>query len=306
MHIRETHFEFLSTNQKDMIQCTMFIPQGKIRGLIQVVHGMCDCSKRYYEFMRFMTQNGYVSYTFDLIGHGQTAKNPVDRGYFHETKGFHYLINDTRKLNSIMMRTFPDHTPFLVGHSMGSLIVRLYALFFPTKGVILTGSPSPDPFLSYGIELTQLIQKIKGNRYRSKLLNHLSLGRFNRYFKPNRTKSDWLSRSKTIVDDALSYEENQFLFTTSAFLDLLKMMHLANSPKWFALYPKNLPTLLISGACDPVTNFSKGTQVIADSLKHQNVKYVHFLLYPHARHDILNEFNRYVVFQDICDWCDLF
>ena len=66
--------------------------------------------------------------------------------------------------------------------------------------------------------------------------------------------------------------------------------------------PKNLPILVISGADDPVCDYSKGVVEIENKLKATAHKNVTAKLYNGARHEILNETNRDEVYADILLW----
>ena len=82
---------------------------------------------------------------------------------------------------------------------MGSFLSQRYIQLYGSDlvGVILSGSNGKQgPIINLGIALAYLEMKFKGRRHRSRLLDKLSFGSYNRAFPDNRTKFDWLSRTK--------------------------------------------------------------------------------------------------------------
>ena len=104
---------------------------------------------------------------------------------------------------------------FLLGHSMGSFMVRRTTTVYEDgpDGVILMGTGSqPEGMVFAGWCLASLVSAIRGSRSRSRLLHELSLGNYNRKFWPVQTDHDWLTRD---MEKARSFEADpycQFLF----------------------------------------------------------------------------------------------
>ena len=65
---------------------------------------------------------------------------------------------------------------------------------------------------------------------------------------------------------------------------------------------KDLRLLLVSGQDDPVGDYSKGVNALYDSYLKLGMKKVTKKLYPSDRHEILNEFDKQEVYQDIYDF----
>ena len=72
---------------------TIFEPKGKCKGIVQISHGMSEHKDRYYEFMQFLADNGYVSVIHDHRGHGESVKDKTDLGYFY-TKNIDFIDNE--------------------------------------------------------------------------------------------------------------------------------------------------------------------------------------------------------------------
>ena len=69
--------------------------------------------------------------------------------------------------------------------------------------------------------------------------------------------------------------------------------------------PIDLPIYLFSGSFDPVGNFTKGVKQIHDTFRKIGIKDVTVVkFHPAARHKILNEINRKLVYRDVIQWMD--
>ena len=153
-----------------------------------------------------------------------------------------------------------------------------------------------------GMRLTKMIAAIKGWGYRSKFVNALAFGSYNRKFKPGRTDKDWLTKDEKIVDDYIKDERCQFLFTLNGYYNLFFSLAKLSNKDYIQKMPKNLPVLFVSGEDDPVGNFGKGVKKVVDTFKENGMKRVSCKMYPNDRHEILNELDRKKIYQDLYEW----
>ena len=79
--------------------------------------------------------------------------------------------------------------------------------------------------------------------------------------------------------------------------DLLQLNGAANSDEWYEKVRKDLPILLISGAEDPVGEYSKGIDEVYNKLVKSGHTAVQEKLYPDCRHEVLNELNKDEVYE---------
>ncbi len=303
--MKETTFTFKGSNQQEIFVRKWEPEISEIKGVLQIAHGMAEHSGRYTEFGDFMTKNGFVVFVNDHIGHGQTAKTVQNLGFFGKKNGWHFLVNDVIKLNEIILQQFPDKPVFLMGHSMGSFAVRTaIAKYSPKiKGAIISGTNAQSgALIKFGIFMAWLQGILKNKAKPSKLLDKLSFGKYNTFFKPNKTPFDWLSRdndrNKNYVDDPFCGT----VFSNRFFFDMLSMILFVNKKSTFDKVPKNLPILMFSGTKDPVGNFSKDVQKVYNNYRNSGVNDIKLKLYEDGRHEMLNETNRQEVYNDILNW----
>ena len=93
-------------------------------GVIQVTHGWGEYGERYDELCTFLAENGYVVAAQDHLGHGRTTGHKALGIYpKHAAK---YMIEDMHTLYEIMHKEYKKLPYMLYGHSMGSMMTRIY------------------------------------------------------------------------------------------------------------------------------------------------------------------------------------
>ncbi|MCF0134397.1 MAG: alpha/beta fold hydrolase, partial [Blautia sp.] len=185
---------FLSEVDQLEISVLAYIPDEKpYRGVIQLVHGMCEYKERYIPFMEYLKDKGYVSVIHDHRGHGKSIKSIEDLGYMYGG-GAEAIISDMRTINRGIHERFPDIPVILFGHSMGSLAVRAYTSAYDRTidALIVCGSPSKNSALPFAKFLAKTEGRIRGEKHRSKLLTALSLGSYAAKFRKEGYKNAWL------------------------------------------------------------------------------------------------------------------
>jgi alpha-beta hydrolase superfamily lysophospholipase len=285
----------------------MWEPDGnkKVAGIVQIVHGSAEHSKRYADFASFLTDNGYIVYSSDLRGHGLSIKNKEDLGFFAENNGWSMLVEDIYELTRFIRKEHKGLKLIMLGHSMGSFLARNYVVVHGTEidGLIATGTAhNPKIILRLGNLLAKRDIKKNGSRNRSMLLNKMSYDSFSNQFKPIRTKQDWLTRDAAIVDKYIEDDLCGYVFTSSAFRDMFDGLLFITDRNNMAKTPKDLPVLLLSGKKDPVGGNGKMVDKAYEEYKKAGLTNIQMKLYEDMRHEILNEIGKEEVYEDILAW----
>lgn len=306
MAVREIRSSYPSSDGINSIHTVLYLPDGEPRGIIQLAHGMVDNVGRYRHVGRFFAESGYVFAAGDHLGHGRTARTPDDYGYFAKRDGYKLVIEDIRLLNESLHRDYPHLPLYLIGHSMGSFLTRLYVTMHPDTldGYICHGTAGKNPAAPFGIALIGIMKRIFGDRHRSNFVRSLADGGYNRRFDPADGPDAWLSRDTSIVASIRDPEIPSFTFTLSGYGDLFRLLRDCNKRAWYEAYPKNMPTIIMSGGDDPVGGFGKGVREVYGKLRDSGVKDLTLKLYPGARHELFNEINTDEVYRDILAWID--
>ncbi len=272
------------------------------KAVIQLVHGSCEHIKRYDELAAYFVSQGFVVYGNDHRGHGESAKDASEYGYFGEKNGWERLVKDLKEFNQFIAKKHPNLPIIMVGHSMGSFLARHYAILYgeTLAGLILSGTAHQSKaLLKFGCTAAQIIRRLKGSRHRSKLMNDLSYGSFNRMYKQPRTTHEWLTRDEKVVDLFLQDEACGFVFTTAGFYDMFSGLVTITDPEKIKATPKDLPIFLIAGEHDPVGECGKTVKKAYEAYLLAGMKHVKLKLYPHMRHEIFNEFEKQHVYEDM-------
>ncbi len=117
-------FNFMSTTGSNKLYVHLVIPDGEVRGVVQIAHGIAEYIDRYDPFMHFLAENGFVAVGNDHLGHGKSISVPEEQGIFAEKDGWKYVLDDMDKLHSIMLERYPGVPYIFFGHSMGSFLTR--------------------------------------------------------------------------------------------------------------------------------------------------------------------------------------
>ncbi|MGI6264595.1 MAG: alpha/beta fold hydrolase [Acutalibacteraceae bacterium] len=277
----------------------VYLPEGQPKGLFHVVHGMTEHIGRYDEILRAMAADGFVAFGFDHLGHGHTVRDQSELGFIAVKDGWRRLVDDVAVAGKAMKETYGADLPYvLMGHSMGSFVVRLAAKQYDLQDkLIVMGTGGPNAMSGPGLALANLIKALRGPKHVSILVEALAFGRYNSHFD----KDDWRNWLSTDPAERKKGGEDplcNFHFTVSAMSDLVRLQRESNKRRWFNGINKQKPVLLLSGSDDPVGSYSKGVRIVNARLKAAGVP-VQMKLYKGFRHEILNDFCRGEVIADI-------
>ena len=301
-----TKSTFLSSDGDTQVVYRLWEPEGPVRGVVQISHGMMEHIGRYAAFAEYLCGLGYAVAGNDHLGHGETTPDPKNRGYFAPMDGYALLVEDLHTLTGILREKYPGAPLILLGHSMGSFVARLYFSQYAedVDGAVIMGTAGPGNPVGLGIFVTGLIAAFKGEDHRSKLISKLAFGSYNKKWEKPCSEYAWLSKDKSDTDAYEADPDCHFTFTCSAFRDLFTMLSLINRDEWAETIPTDLPILLISGGDDPVGNYGKGVKKVAGMLANRGARKLTVRLFPTDRHEVLGETDRDKVFACLSEWMD--
>ena len=273
------------------------------KATVLVLHGMAEHHERYLGFATALNEAGLDVWLYDHRGHGKNTPME-DLGFLAEKDGHRKLIEDAKQVFDTLRQESRTPQIFLFGHSMGSLVGRcLLQEEDGFTGAILCGSTRPASLVTKaGVLLCRLVCAVNGARHRSPFLNGVLFGS-SLYKKVNtRTDFDWLTKDEAIVDAYIADPYCGFLCTAGFYRDLVQTTNQAGDPSCMSKVRKDLPMAFIAGALDPVGGCGKEILELADWHKNQGYKDISCTLYPEDRHEILNEFDKDQVIQDVINW----
>ncbi len=273
-------------------------PDGTPIAILQMCHGMAENKERYLPVMETLANQGFLCVMHDHRGHGSI--DPNDYGYFHDTSG-KAIVLDVMQITDEIKSRYPNVKVFLFGHSMGSLVVRCVMKQNDDayQGLIVCGSPSKNPLASLAIGFVQIMSLFLGERHRSKLIDQMAFGTFTKNIENPKYPHAWICSVEKVQDDYAKSEKCGFLFTLNGYLNLFKLMKETYDPTHWQMKNPTCPIYFIVGEEDPCRISEQDFIKAVDFMKDRGYTHVFYKTYPHARHEILNEFCKDEVVHDM-------
>ena len=282
------------------------VPDGEIRAILQLSHGMVEFIDRYKPLAEYLAARGILVTGNDHLGHGGSIRTKEDYGYFAEPDGNRAVLEDLHAMTLLTKKLYPGVPYFLLGHSMGSFYARQYLCEYGSEldGAIIMGTGfQPKALVQLARTVCRVLAVFFGWQHRSKLVANLSFMGYNKGLE-GRTTHDWLNRDHDEVDKYLADERCTFIFTLNAYYSMFSGILRLHDPAFLARMPKDLPLLFLAGDADPVGERGEGVKRAIQSLKDAGVRNIQSKFYPGARHELLVETNHMEVFGDIASWLD--
>lgn len=306
-----SNFTFLSNDGKTAVHAVKWTPDsGEYKAILQISHGMVEFIERYIPFAEFLSTKGYMIVGHDHIGHGQSVASQEDWGYFCEENPSDIVIEDMHKLRSLIQEDNPEVPYFMLGHSMGSFMLRKYLAVHNDnlRGAIIMGTGFiPENMTKLALKLTSVVEKFRGSKHRSKLIQSLAFGADYKGFDMTGAKPEdsWLTKDVEIVKAYYNEPRCTYMFTVNGYKGLFEAVNFSCNPENAARIPKKLPLFIVSGAQDPVGGLGKGVKDVYDMYKDTGMYDLTYKLYENDRHEILNETDKQIVFEDLLAWMNV-
>ena len=301
--MQKFHGTFRSSSRLCNIHYYIYTPELP-KAVIMLSHGMCEYIERYTEFAHFLCDSDIALIGCDHLGHGNSIENDDMLGYFGHSRGHIHMAQDLHRMKMITEQRFPDIPHFLIGHSMGSFIARIYFARYPGdqwNGAVFMGTAGPVPWLDALRAHLIAMVKLQGEMWRYDWGMDLALGIFNMRTKNYRTPSDWLSRDDKNVDKFRADPKCNFAFTVAGYRDLISALMLCNRRRVLEDTRTDVPVLLLSGGMDPIGEYGHGVRKVRRMFELIGCD-VTLRIYREARHELLFELNRDEVMSDILEF----
>lgn len=296
---------FQLNSQVGPIHCSLWLPKDEPRGVVQIIHGIAEYAARYDDLACFLTDRGFVVVGEDHPGHGYSAATRDGLGYL--TGGWMEAVRIVHALYTKMRAEYPDIPYFMLGHSMGSFLLRTYLFTYHTDltGALLSGTGwIPRSMLQGGRLVCKEEAARLGENNTSDLLQSIIFDNFNKKFAPNRTPYDWVCANEVVVDN---YARDPLCTWTPSIqlcTEMIRGLIMIENKDNLSRMQKNLPVFFFSGQLDPVGNMGNGTLQAVHAFKQAGMTDVLVELYPYMRHECLHEAGKEKVYGDVYSWME--
>ncbi len=304
--MRKEEITYDSRDGKSKIYACKWIPDGEPKAIFQIIHGMAEHIARYEDFATYLCERSFLVMGEDHLGHGRTAAiNNSKKGYFCKQHGDTVIVRDVHRLKKMVQSEYPGVPIFILGHSMGSFMIRNYMYRYGTgiTGAIVMGTGhQPRGLLRVSRAIASVQGFIFGDDHTSNLINIMAFGSYNKRIKNARSHFDWLSRDEAQVQKYIDDPDCGFTFTVGGFKVLFKLLWKLTDSENLEQMPPELPVLMVSGDADPVGEYGEAVKKVYASYSELGMKDVTLKLYRDDRHEILNELDHDEVYADIYNW----
>lgn len=303
--VKKEEITFDSRDGKSKIHALRWVPEGKIVCIVQIVHGMAEYIERYDALAQYLGEKGILVTGDDHLGHGKSVGKDGIYGYFCDQDPATVVVRDVHRLKKITQEEYPGIPYVLLGHSMGSFILRNYLFKYGTgiQGAIICGTGSQPKVLVKFCRLIAAVQGLfLGEKHVAKMIDHLAFGSYNKKIPDAKTAFDWLCTDEKVVDAYMSDDLCGFTFTVNGFKTLFTLLDRLNQEENLNAMPKELPVHFIAGDMDPVGNYGEGVKKAYKDFEKAGMKKISLKLYAGGRHELLNEKNKQQVYEDIYPW----
>ncbi|MBQ4650165.1 MAG: alpha/beta hydrolase [Firmicutes bacterium] len=283
--------KFRSFDEKQDVYGWIYVPACAPKGIVQLVHGFGEHSRRYFHMIVKLMDAGFIVAADDHVGHGKTALENDTWGNWG-TKGCKTMMEDEHTLKQIVQEKYPDLPYFIYGHSMGSIILRQFMAEYGDEltGAIICGTVGPGAVpCEEGISMLRpLVEAGKGAEADPALLGSMLGGLFAR-IEEVKLGNEWICHDPYVQIDHATDPFDAFTKPTSneALLQFVEMIAEVNTPQWAAKVPQNLPIYNIAGDEDPCGSYGEGVKQVSQWLEETGHS-VETKLYEGYRHEIHN------------------
>lgn len=307
--MRKEVLNFESRDGSSKVYAVKWVPEVEPKAILQITHGMAEYIDRYEKFASFLTDQGILVVGDDHLGHGHTVTlNEGKYGYICKKHSDTVMVRDEHRLKKTIEKEYPGIPYFILGHSMGSFILRNYLCRYGSgiKGAIIMGTGmQPKGLLVVSRALAGIIGLCFGEEHESKFIDSLAFGTYNKKISKPETQSAWLTKDVAIQEKYINDPWCGFTFTVNGFKTLFKLIYNLHDKSNLEQMPKNLPILITSGEEDPVGDYGKAVIGVYESyVKDLKMTNVSLKMYPTCRHEILNETDCEIVYKDILEWIE--
>ena len=298
--------KFLSSNERDQVVGWIYVPACKPEGIVQLVHGFGEHSRRYFHMIVAFMDAGYIVAANDHVGHGATAILNDTWGDWGEG-GPHTMMEDEKLFKDIVCEKYSDLPYFMFGHSMGSMIARDFSTKYGDElaGAIYCGTTGIFSRTKTARAMAEdAVKAGKAHESDPAIVNELFGWMFDRCPEGADLGNEWICHDPQVQKDHAEDPFDAFTHPTHniSLRDFIDMMLCIEGEEWAKKVPVELPILLIAGDQDPVGNYGEGVYACANWLIDTGHD-VMTKLYSGYRHEIHNyESIKFDVEECIIEW----
>lgn len=300
--MEKKEFYYTSSNNINKIYAVKWIPEGEIKAILQISHGVTEHINRYNELAKYLTDRGILVVGNDHLGHGNTNGQ---RMYFGPSGSWNYIVKDMEKCKNIITEEYKEIPYFMLGFSLGSFALRTHLIDYKPQisGAIIVGTGYSNKIeIALGKFMANQEAKKHSEENPTEKIRSLTFGTYNKKIKNPKTECDWLCSSEKDLQVYLNDPLRGGCMSSGLFRELLSGMEYTGDKNNIEKMAKDTSILMLSGDKDPVGKETKGVNKVYHLFKKANIQDVTLKYYNNLRHDILHEENKEEIYELIYEW----
>lgn len=263
------------------------------KAIVQLVHGVAEHSGNYLDFAKFLNKNGYIVVSSDHRGHGKSISTSYPNGYMKRAEE---LIDDQIMVAKYMKESYPGLKYYMLGHSMGSMIARLFLRKNDDllDKLIITGTVPVNKAAGLGFFFFNVACFYFGEKAESRLIDAIIGAK----------GLDFISYNPQNIDTKANDPLRIFKFKIAYSKTLIEVNQLLGRKSAYKFKNPDLEIYNMVGEDDIITKGDEGIKTSLNFLKEIGYKHIKSKIYKGMKHEILNENNKELVYDDVLRFLD--
>lgn len=265
----------------------------KPKAIVQLVHGVAEHSGNYMDFANYLNKNGYIVVIGDHRGHGKSISKEYPNGYMKRAEE---LVDDEVMIAKFMQENYPNLEYYMLGHSMGSMIARLFIRNNDDllDKLIVTGTVPVNKAASLGVFFYNIVSFYLGDKAESRLIDAIVGAK----------GLDFISYDQENIRIKANDPLRIFKFKIGYSRSLIEINKLLGQKSKYKCKNPNLDIYNMVGKDDIITKGDDGVKASIDFLKEIGYNNIKSKIYDDMKHEILNETNKEMVYDNVLRFFD--
>lgn len=276
--------------EKIILNNEFFLYKSTSKKFVIFVHGMVETMDGYIKVKDYLVANGVNVILYNNRGHGKNSKNFSHLEMYESYK----IISDLIDIEKYVKDNYESSEVVVVGHSMGTAIVRAAMKTVAFDKVVLNGASTS--LSSVTSNLLLFIYLFINDKKPSKLFNNVMFKSFNNKIENPKYSNDWVCSNEEYLKVYNDDPYSDFIGTGGFYQELIRVSAMARE---VGILPTRV--MLTSGSDDPVTNMGKGLEVIERKFVKQGC-ICNTIIYDNMRHFIYDEINCEICYLDLLNF----
>ncbi len=282
-------FDFTAKDDK-RISIVEWQPQGEVKGIVQIFHGMAEHAMRYDAHAKLFTDNGFLVVCDDHRAHGHTD---IDTLGYSSGDIFNLTLSDEKEIFDFYTSKYPNAKRVLFGHSYGSFLLQRFIQVYPNtcKNIILGGSAKMSGIAPF---FGNIVASLGNEKKPANFIKKITFDTYNK-----KCGGSFIS---SILEEAKRYDADElcgFICSNAFYKYFFRGLLKAYKKEELNKIDKDINMLIISGKNDPVGDFSKSVILLDKMYRELKIDKIKLCLFENSRHEYFNDVCKKTAYEEV-------